>query len=91
MANNKDKVNDELLYALINKGGSVPKEMKPATGKKTYDETREYFTQIITYQLRMPRWLAKQIDDKCKESSPVYHSRHGWIMDAIISKLAKKR
>ncbi|HWZ21240.1 MAG TPA: hypothetical protein VNW06_01230 [Cytophagaceae bacterium] len=85
MANNQDKINDDLLFALINKGGSTPSGIDP---KDMSAEDIAYYTQIITYQLRMPRWLAKQIDDECRKFAPVFHSRHGWIMDAIISKLA---
>ena len=86
MSNNQDKVNEDLLFALINKGGSIPVREKDHA--LSPEEFKEYYAKILTYQLRMPRWLIKRIDDLCKKREGMYISRHQWIMNAILNSLA---
>lgn len=89
MSNNQDKVNDELLFALINKGGSVTASSKPEDSSMSDAEYRKYNNTLIQFQMRAPRWFVKQIDDECAKSYPIFQSRHSWILDAITTKLAK--
>lgn len=46
---------------------------------------------IITYQLRLPLSLVKQIDELCLRRKPHYYSRHSWVLAAILNKLSKEQ
>ncbi len=87
MTINQDKVNEDLLMALIRKGGTPP--VKDEDSPMTDAEHKAYYDKVIPYQLRMPRWLCKKIDQQCQKEAPRYYSRHGWIMNAILTMLAK--
>jgi len=93
---------EELLLALINKGGSAPARANSdgspganydslgiidgSPGTKVYSDLDE----IKNYQLRMPKWLIKRIDDQCNKRDGIYMSRHQWIINAILNEFAKE-
>jgi hypothetical protein len=68
---------DKLLMGLINKGGSIPK------GDPSVDP-------VVYVQLRPPKWVIAKIDEICTREPGIYRSRHNWIMQAILSALAKE-
>lgn len=85
----QDRINEDLLLAIIKKGGSVPKQ-EPATideQKMSPSQFKAHYQEIKKLELRLPRWLIKRIDDIASQYSPAYMSRHNWIVDAILNKL----
>jgi hypothetical protein len=71
---NKTNVSEAAINAIIEKGGSVPKD-KMEVEKKNL-------------QLRLETDLINQIDE-IREKRTIPPSRHTWILEAIYEKLQK--
>ena len=71
---------------LINKGGEVPKEKKPA--KRTKKAAKP--DKKVPVQLRLPQSLIDVIDDH-RSQRLVRVSRHTWFLEAIEEKLRKEQ
>ncbi len=70
---------------LINQGGEVPKEKKPAKRVKKPQQVEKK----IPVQLRLPQTLIDVIDDH-RNQRLVRVSRHTWFLEAIEEKLRRE-
>jgi hypothetical protein len=73
----KPEVSEKAITAVIEKGGSVPRE-KTAKGK--IDQT---------VNIRMPEDILSEIDNSVA-SRRIKISRHTWLMEAIVEKLDRE-
>lgn len=77
-------VDERAIEALINKGGTVAAPEARARQQKTAKPSSR---ALQLTQLRLPPDLVERID-RVKEKRQVPPSRHTWILEAIMAKLA---
>lgn len=79
-------LDESAIDSLINKGGEVPKEKKPAKSPKKAPKPEKK----IPVQLRLPQNLIDMIDDH-RDKRMVRLSRHTWFLEAIAEKLKREK